>query len=430
MLLTVPKPTYESRISNAKRRVWLPDDVLDLIFETMITDPTLDWSVSFTFRGIKKFVQALRKHQPCNYLLVCRQWTQVILSNRSLWTTVLVDPWSLQDLGFDPIQAKVEAHIQRSGKLPLNVVFICGIISYNSKSDTVASQRDDQLELLRVLAGNAGQVAARWGTCIVAWQRTIKSRKTDNPAFTFPMPRLTSLAVWGWLRYGFPKDFFAHAPALKHVSGDSSRTISGWPDQLLSRVVALEMTDEFLYSPLTVLPHICSVTILKIHVRPDRVLRPHPQVLETLYNSPPVSLPNVVEFELYGAVNAVFLSKFKLEGLRSLSLHLEAELVAESDPLLAAVNTLASPKVTRLDFSIAQCRKSCSKPVDIMEWLISFLEALPNVERITGTSHFLCAVLEAKKRKGWIVPLAHLPYTPAPNQRYKPRKGVQFKGSA
>ena len=429
MLLTIPKPTYEGRISNAKRRVWIPDDVLDLIFETMIIDPTLGWSASFKFGGVKRFVEALRKHQPCNYLLVCRQWTQVILNNRSLWTTVLVDPWSLQDLGFNPIHAKVNAHIQRSGKLPLNVVFICGIISYNSKSDTFASQREDQLELLRLLAGDTGQVAARWGTCIVAWQGTIQSRKTSNPSLTFPMPRLTSLSVWGWPEYNFPKDCFAHTPALRHISGDSF-IIDEWFEQCLSRVLTLEMSDKFLDSLFTVLPHLHSVTILKLHVRPRRSCRHFLQAQERLSNRPPVSLPNVVEFTVHGVVNAEFLSKFKLEGLRSLSLQLEAELVAESDPLLAIVTTFASPKIARLDFSIAQRWTNRSKPVYILEWLIGFLEALPNVERITGTPHFLCAVLEAKQRKGWILPLADLSHIPRSQQRLKPRKAVQLKGSA
>jgi hypothetical protein len=429
MLLAIPKPTDEGCISNAKRRVWLPDDVLDLIFETMITDPTLDWSASFKFGGVKRFVKALRKHQPCNYLLVCRQWTQVILNSRSLWTTVLVDPWSLQDLGFDPIQAKVEAHIKRSGKLPLNVVFICGIISYGSNSDTIASQREDQLELLRLLAGDAGQVAARWATCIVAWQGSIKSPKISNPALTFPMPRLTSLSVWGWPMSCFPKGCFSHTPALRHISGDSF-TIGSWPAQILSRVLTLEISDKFLDGPFTVLSHLRSVTILKLHIRPLRSWQASLQSKERLNNSPQVSLPNVVEFAVHGEVNAEFLSKFKLEGLRSLSLQLEAELVPESDPLLAAVNAFASPKIARLDFSIAQFWTDCGKPVDIMEWLISFLEALPNVERITGTRHFLSAVLEAKQRKGWILPLADLSHITRSKRVCMPRKAVQFKGPA
>jgi hypothetical protein len=426
MLHTTPKPTYEGRISNAKKRVWLPEDVLDIIFETMITDPTLNWSASFKFRDVKGFVEALRKRQPCNYLLVCRQWTQVILSNRSLWTTVLVDPWSLQDLGFDPIHAKVEAHIQRSGKLPLNVVFICGIISYNSKSDTLASQREDQLELLRLLAGNAGQTAARWGTCIVAWQGAIQTRKTNNPALTFPMPRLTSLCIWGWPRPKFPKDCFAHTPALKHISGDPF-TISAWSGRFLSQVFTLKMSDSHLDSPFTVIPHLQSVTILKLHVRSGwrATLRGE----AGLSDIPQVCLPNVIEFAVHGAVTAKFLSKFKLDGLRSLSLQLQAELVAVSDPLLAAVKTFASPNIARLDFSILQCWTNRSKLVDIMEWLISFLEALPNVERVTGTPHFLCAMLEAKQRKGWILPLADLSYIPPSKQRCKPRKAVQAKDS-
>jgi len=428
MLPTTPKPTYEGRISNAKRRVWLPEDVLDLIFESMITDPALDWRASFQFRDVKRFVETLRKHQPCNYLLVCRQWTQVILNNRSLWTTVLVDPWSLQDLGFDAIHAKVEAHIQHSGNLPLNVVFICGIISYNSKSDTLASQREDQLELLQLLAGNAGQVAARWRTCIVAWQGTIRSRKTSTPALTFPMPRLTSLCVWGWPRYKFPKDCFAHTPALRHISG-APFTIGAWSGHFLSQVFTLEMSDCLLNSPFTVLPQLRSVTTLKLHVQTSRVWRAPLPGEQRLYNIPQVSLPKVVDFAVHGAVNAEFLSKFKLEGLRSLSLQLEAELVAESDPLLATVKTFASPKITRLDFSIAQCWTHRSERVDITEWLISFLEALPNVERVTGTPHFLCAVLEAKQRKGWILPLADLSHIPPSKQRCKPRKTVQSKGS-
>ena len=428
LAIPIPKPTYEGRISNAKTRVWLPDDVINIIFETMITDPTLGWCASFKFIHVKRFVKALREEQPCNYLLVCRQWTQVILNNRSLWTTILVDPWSLQDLGFDPIHAKIEAHIQRSGMLPLNVVFICGTISCNSRSDTLASQREDQLELLRLLAGDAGQVAARWRTCIVAWQGAIKSRKTSNPALTFPMPRLTSLSVWGWPSTQFPKDCFAHTPALRHISGDSF-TIDAWSGQFLSQVFTLKVSDKFLHIPFKVLPHIHSVTILKLHIRPPRGWRASLQAEERLYNSSPVCLPNVVEFAVSGTVSAKFLSKFKLEGLRSLSLHLEAELVAGSDPLLATVNTFASPKVTSLDFSIAQCRSNCSKPVDILDWLISFLEALPNVERVTGTSDFLCVVLEAKKRKGWILPLADLSSISRSMQRYRPRKAVQSKGS-
>lgn len=421
MLLEIPKQTYEGRISNAMRRVWLPDDVLDLIFETMITNPNLGWSPSFKIRGVKRFVGALCEHQPCNYLLVCRQWTQVILNNRYIWTTVLVDPWSIQNLGFDLIHAKVKAHIQRSGKLPLNVVFICGVISYGLKSDTLASQRDDQLELLRLLAGNAGEVAARWGTCIVAWQEAIQSRKTDHPALTFPMPQLTSLSIWGWPRHNFPEDCFAHTPALKHISGDSF-TINTWTKKCLSQVLTLETSDRFIRGPFTVLPHLQSVTILKLHIR----RRESWQTEEKLEDIQPVTLPNVIEFTVQGEVNAEFLSKFYLEGLRSLSLRLEAERV---DPLLAVVSTFASRKIASLHFSIVRCRTDHSEPVDILKWLIGFLEALPNVERITGTPHFLCAVLEAKKRKGYILPLADLSRIPRSKQRCKPRKAVQLKSS-
>ena len=425
MPLQIPKQTYEGRISNAMRRVWLPDDVLDLIFETMITDPSLGWSASFKFGSVKRFIEALRKHQPCNYLLVCRQWTQVILNNRYLWSTVLVDPWSLQDLGFNAVHAKVEAHIQRSGKLPLDVVFVCGVISYSLKSDTLASQRDDQLELLQLLAGNAGQVAARWGTCIVAWQAAIQSRKTDNPALTFPMPRLTSLSIWRWPMNNFPEDCFAHTPALKHISGDSF-TIGRWAKECLSQVLTLETSDKFFDGPFRILPHLQSVTILKLHMR----RREFWQVEERLEGIPPVSLPNVIEFTVQGAVNTEFLSKFKLEGLRSLSLQLEAELVAKSDPLFAVLNTFASPRIASLDFSITQSCTDNSKPADIVEWLISFLEALPNVKRVTGTHHFLCAVLEAKQRKGEILPLADLSRIARSMQQSKPRKAVQLKSSA
>lgn len=423
------KPSYGGRISNAKRRAWLPDDVLDLIFETMITDPTLDWNASFKFADVKRFVEALRKHQPCDYLLVCRQWTQVILSNRYLWTTILVDPWSLQDLGFDAIHAKVTAHIQRSGKLPLNIVFICGIISYNSKSDTLASQREDQLELLRLLAGDAGEVAARWRTCIVAWQGTIQCRMTTNPALTFLMPRLTSLCVWGWPRHKFPPDCFAHTPALKHISGGPF-TISAWFGYSLSGLFTLEMSDTFLHSPFTVLSRVQSITILRLHVQPPRGWRTPLRGEDRLHDIEQVNLPKVVEFAVHGAVNAAFLSKFKLEELRSLSLQLEAELTVESDALLAAVKTFASPKIARLDFSIVQRRKDHNKSVDIMEWLIGFLEALPNVERVTGTPPFLWAVSEAKQRKGWILPVADLSHIPAPKQPRKPRKAVEPKDSA
>lgn len=415
------KPPHGGRISNAKRRVWLPDDVLDLIFETMITDPTLDWSVSFKFTDVKRFIEALRKHQPCNYLLICRQWTQVILNNRYLWTTLLVDPWSLQDLGFDPIHAKVIAHIQRSGGLPLNVVFMCGIISYNSKSDTLASQREDQLELLRLLAGDTGEVAARWGTCIIAWQETIQCRQTANPALTFLMPRLTSLCVWGWPRHKFPIYCFARTPALKHISGDPF-TVNAWSRDCLSGLFTLEMSHAFLDSPFTVLSHVQSITILKLHIQISR--RTSFRGEDRLHEIEQITLPKVVEFTVHGAVNAEFLSKFKLEELRSLSLQLKAEQV-ESEALLAAVKTFASPKIARLDFSIVQRWKDRNKPVDIMEWLIDFLEALPNVERITGTPPFLWAVSEAKQRKGWILPLADLSHIPAPKQPRRPRKAVE-----
>ena len=423
------KPSYAGRISNAKRRVWLPDDVLDLIFETMITDPTLEWSASFKFAEVKRFVEAFRKHQPCDYLLVCRQWTQVILNNRYLWTTVLVDLWSLQDLGFDAVHAKVTAHIQRSGKLPLNIIFICGIISYNSKSDTLASQREDQLELLRLLTGDAGKVAARWGTCIVAWQEAIQCRKTTNAALTFPMPQLTSLCVWGWPKHKFPKDCFAHTPALRHISGEPF-TISAWSGNCLPGLFTLEMSDTFLHSPFTVLSHVQSITILKLHIQSPRGWRASLRGEDRLHNIEQVNLPKVVEFAVHGAVNAEFLSKFKLEELRSLSLQLEAELVVDSDALLAAVKTFASPKVAKLNFSIVQRRKDRNKPVDIMGWLIDFLEALPNVEKVTGTPPFLWAVSEAKQRKGWILPLADLSHIPALRQPRKPRKAVEPKESA
>ena len=407
------------------RRVWLPDEVLDLIFKTMITEPNLGWSASFNIRGVKRFVEALRKRQPCNYLLVCRQWTRVILNNRYLWTTILVDPWSIQDLGFHSIYAKVEAHIQRSGKHPLNIVFICGVVRYSDMSDTLASQRDGQLDLLLLLAGNDGQVAARWGTCIVAWQGAIQSRRTDNPALTFPMPQLTSLSIWGWPRNKFPEDCFVDTPALKHISGDSY-TISTWAEECLSQVDTVETSDRFIEGPFKFLPRLQSVTVLKLHVRRRECW----QNEEKFENTPTVRLPTVIDFTVQGEVNAEFLSKFNLEGLRSLSLQLQLE-AERVDPLLAVVNTFASPKIASLDFAITQLRTDHGKPVEIVEWLLSFLEALPNVKRITGTPHFLCAVLEAKQRKGYILPLADLSHIPrSKKKKCKQRKAVLLKGSA
>lgn len=415
-----PKPPERARISNVKRRVWLPDDVIDLIFETMVTDPTLDWSVSFKFRDIKVFVEALRMHQPCNYLLVCRQWTNVILNNRSLWTTILVDPWSIQDHGFEPIYAKVKAHIKHSGNRPLNAVFICGVISYSSRSDTAMNQREDQLELLRLLAGKTGQVAARWRTCIVAWQGTVRSRRTENLSLTFPMPQLTSLCIWGWPSGAFPTDCFATTPALRHISGGSS-TIKAWSGHTFSELITLEMSNRVLDSPFTVLPCLQSVTILKLVVPPSRSEELSFIGQRRLYDIEQVSLPKVVEFAVHGVANAEFLSKFKLEGLRSLSFRLETTLVAESDPLLAAVEKFASPKIVKLDLSIDQPWADRDKLVDLTGWTINFLETLPNVEKVTGTSHFLRVILNAKKRKGWILPLAEIS-PPVPKRKPRRRK--------
>jgi hypothetical protein len=408
--------------------IWIPDDVLNIIFETIITDPTLDWRASFKFGDVKAFAQALRKQHPCKYIGVCRQWREVINNNRSLWTTILVDPWSLQDFGFNSIEDKVKKHIQKTGDLTLNVVFICGIISRNPESDTITKQRDDQLELLQLLAGRAGEVAARWSTCIVAWQGALRACKTPNPALTFPMPKLTSLCVSSWPRWTFPNDCFAHTPALRHISGDAS-TIGAWSRHYLSQLFTLETSDPCLTHPFKIIPSAQSITILRLHVKPPRDWQAPYRSEGNLSGVQQICFPRVVEFAAHGAVNAEFLSKFKLDELRSLSLRVEVGLVEEFGPLLAAMKTFASRNIVRLDCSIAQHWTGSDKLVDVMQWLMDFLQALSNVEEVTGSPHFLLAALEAKLRRGWILPRADLERLRPLKQQRKRRKVVRRKDS-
>jgi len=99
----------------------------------------------------------------------------------------------------------------------------------------------------------------------------------------------------------------------------------------------LDMSDIPLDSSFTTLPHVHSVIILKLHVQSFRGWRTSFRGEDRLYNILQVTLPKIVEFAIHRGVNVEFLSKFKLEELRSLSLQLGAGVVAEPDSLLAAV---------------------------------------------------------------------------------------------
>ena len=183
---------------------------------------------------MKRFVNNLRGSLPSDFLLVCRQWTHVILHSPRLWTTILVDGWTIREQGIKVVLAKIKAHLRRSGSEPLNVIYATiddpslppleredfnfyQVIIQRRKNKRKPSRLKQVGDLLSVLAGRDGKELQRWRSCILAW--------SAEPGWTEcwwmssclhePAPLLESLCFWNFT--SGEQGVFSEAPVLKRL---------------------------------------------------------------------------------------------------------------------------------------------------------------------------------------------------------------------
>ena len=350
---------------NSAGSTYLPNEVLEMVFMNLVGDPTMDWHSWFRWKDIKRFVNNVRGAQPADFLLVCRQWTRVILHTRRLWTTVLVDTWTIREQGPKVVRAKIKAHLQRSGNEPLNIIYAAihdpslpplerepfgpGQPIVQVLQGLTAAGKYPIDALLSVVAGQGGQEMKRWKSCILArsWQLGWDEYEWMSDFLTYPTPLLESLCIWNFMSGRRP--IFLDTPVLKRLVS------TGYYYQIGTSVPppcteSADISDGRLDGnsfgfgrlALELLHQISETRFLNI------VVEGAPSSL--LADEEPVRFPNLVELRLEGDIGIVLIQKLKAPHLNSLTLHFGSR--AGHKELLDDLAHADLPELSRLDLDL------------------------------------------------------------------------------
>ncbi|KAJ7117452.1 hypothetical protein C8R44DRAFT_790751 [Mycena epipterygia] len=137
---------------------------------------------------------------------VCSRWRTIVLSQPSLWSSIVLDFTELEDARtIDETQATLDAHLERSGNSPLNVTFIFS-------EDAMGAEY--ALWMLDTLADHC----ERWETLTISGPDTIYARLADIRG-DLPLLRQMHVTIWpDGLEFDGPLDIFEVCPKLQDVS--------------------------------------------------------------------------------------------------------------------------------------------------------------------------------------------------------------------
>lgn len=393
----------------------LPNELLEMVFMNLLGDPTTNWHSWFQWKDVKRFVNNLRGSQPADFLLVCRQWTQVILHNRRLWTTVVVDGWTIREQGPEVVLAKIKAHLQRSGSEPLDVVYAAihdpslppleretfgpgqlMVQKLQGLPDASKSSRLKQIgDLLSVLAGKDGQEMKRWRSCILAW--SAESRWAEcwwmGDFLTYPTPLLESLCFWNFASGQQPT--FTAAPVLKRLvtTGCNLQVGTNLPLPCIESADISEGT----HGPLTInfLRRVSGVRSLNIFM----VNGWRPSFLE---GEDPLHFPNLIDLTLEGDVSVFLLWNLKMPRLSSLTLHVDSE--TDHEVLLKRLAQTDFPQLSRLDLDLIKTGDPQWTLGEVESSVMRMLSTKETLRTVIGTSDLEEMVKRWKKRTPSFLP--------------------------
>ena len=393
-----------------------PNEVLEMVFMNLLGDPTINWHSWFLWKDVKRFVNNLRGSLPADFLLVCRQWTQVILHNRRLWTTVLVDNWTIREQGPEVVLAKIKAHLQRSGDEPLDVVYAAihdpslppleretfgpgqlMVQKLQGLPDASKSSRLKQIgDLLSVLAGGDGKEMKRWRSCIIAW--SAESRWAEcwwmGEFLSYPTPLLESLCFWNFKSGNQPT--FPTAPVLKRLvtTGYCLRVGADLPLPCIESADISEGTSHgyhFGYELLkfNLLSRVSQARSLNIFVLSSW----QPSVME---DEEALHFPNLTNLTLEGDISIPLLCNLRMPRLGSLTLHAESREGHEG--LLNYLADTDFPELSRLDLDLIKTDNPQWTLDEVESSVIWMLSKMVALRTVIGTSDLEEMVKKRKKR--------------------------------
>jgi hypothetical protein len=400
----------------------LPNELLEMVFMNLLKDPTMNWHSWFRWKDVKRFVNDLRGSQPADFLLVCRQWTHVILHNRRLWTTILVDSWTIRELGPDVMLAKIKAHLRRSGSQPLDVVYAAihdpslppldretfgpgqlMVQKLQGLPDASKHSRLKQIgDLLAVLAGDDGQEMKRWRSCILAW--SAESRWAEcwwmRHFLTYPTPLLESLCFWNFTTGRQP--IFPDAPVLKRL------IITDYYLHLGTSVAfpCIESADisegtlvgnPYHYGLLAV-TLLCRVS----EVRSLNILVVDGWRSSFIEDEQPLHFPNLTDLKLEGDISVFLLRKLRTPRLSSLTLHVDS---AEGhEELLEHLAQADLSELSKLDLDIIKTDDPHWTLDEVESSVIGMLSTMETLRTVIGTADLEEVVKRWKKRTPSFLP--------------------------
>ena len=400
----------------------LPNELLEMVFMNLLGDPTTNWHSWFRWKDVKRFVTNLRGSQPADFLLVCRQWTQVILHNRRLWTTVLVDSWTIREQGPEVVLAKIKAHLQRSGNEPLDVVYAAihdpslppleretfgpgqlMVQKLQGLPDASGSSRLKQIgDLLSALAGQDGQEMKRWRSCILAW--SAESRWAEcwwmGDFLTYPTPLLESLCFWNFTSGQQPT--FPDAPVLKRLvtTGYYLQVGTNVPLPCIESADISEGTSDgnrYRYGLL-------AVNLLRrvSEVRSLNILVINGWRTSFMEGEEPLHFPNLTDLTLEGDISIFLLRKLRMPRLGSLTLHVDSG--AGHEELLIHLAQTDFPELSRLDLDLVKTDDPQWTLDEMESSVIGMLSTKETLRTVIGTSDLEEVVKRWKKRTPSFLP--------------------------
>jgi len=381
----------------------------------------MNWHSWFRWKDVKRFVNSLQGSLPADFLLVCRQWTQVILHNRRLWTTVLVDSWTIREQGPQAMLAKIKAHLQRSGNEPLDVVYAAihdpslppleretfgpGQLMVQKLQGLKVASKSSRLQqigdLLSVLAGEDGQEMKRWRSCILAW--SAESRWAEcwwmSNFLTYPTPLLESLCFWNFTSGQQP--IFPNALVLKrlvttgyHVQVGAEVPLPCIESADISEGSSDGNHDRYDLSAVNLLRRVSGIRFLNI-------LMVNGWRLSLIEGEEPLHFPNLVNLKLEGDVS-ILLCKLRAPRLSSFTLHIDSG--AGHEELLGRLAQTDLPELSRLDLDLIKTDDPQWTLDEVELSLIGMLSTKGTLRTVIGTADLEEVVKRWKKKTASFLP--------------------------
>jgi hypothetical protein len=402
-------------------QVRLPNEILEMVFMNLLGDPTVHWHSWFRWKDVRRFVNNVRGSLPADFLLVCRQWTEVILHTRRLWTTILVDNWTIREQGPEVMLAKVKAHLQRSRNEPLDVIYAAVhdpslppleretfgpgqlvVQRLQGLTDGSKASRLKQVgDLLSVLAGENGKEMKRWRSCILAW--SAESRWAEcwwmGDFLTYPTPLLESLCFWNFTSGEQPT--FPDAPVLKRLvtTGYYLQIGTNVPLPCIESAEISEGTPDgnrYRYGRL-------AVNILRrvTEVRSLNILVVNGWRYSFVQGEQTLHFPNLIDLKLEGDVG-MFLWKLRTPRLSSLTLHLDSG--AGHEEMLEYLAQTDFPELSRLDLDLIKTDDPQWTLDEVESSVIRMLSTKETLRTVVGNADLEEVVRRWKKRTPSFLP--------------------------